>query len=276
MPTYVIGDVQGCLTELEELLTLFNFDPTQDFLWFCGDLVNRGPDSLGVLRFIKNQLGANANAILGNHDLHLLAVYYGAKKLKAKDTLKKVIKADDCAELCEWLRHRSLIHYETQSNNLIVHAGIPPQWNLPEALQYAEEVETILQSEQCTAFFMHMYGNEPASWDPTLTGWPRLRYITNALTRMRYCSPDGAQLHFDQKGPLGSQSKNLHPWFQLPRHLAADIDIIFGHWAALNGHTGVAHIKSIDTGCVWGNRLTALRLEDDIRFQVSARKRYVT
>ena len=190
MSTYVIGDVQGCLRELEALLRLVDFDEGRDRLWFTGDLVNRGPDSLGVLRFVRG-LGDAATVVLGNHDLHLLACAAGVRPPHRKDTLSAVFEAPDREELLHWLRHRSLLHFDADSGYLMVHAGLPPQWTAAQARQYAAELEGVLRADDNGTFFSHMYGNEPTRWSDSLAGMDRLRFITNCLTRLRYCDADG-------------------------------------------------------------------------------------
>jgi bis(5'-nucleosyl)-tetraphosphatase (symmetrical) len=187
---YAIGDIQGCFHELQHLLTQLRFDPAQDRLWFAGDLVNRGPHSLETLRFVRN-LGPAALTVLGNHDLHLLAVASVPSKLKAKDTLHPILDATDRDELLDWLRHQPLLHHDTDLGYTLVHAGLPPQWDLKQAQQCAHEVETQLRSANYADFFSHMYGDEPTQWSDTLTRWDRLRFITNCFTRLRYCDAEG-------------------------------------------------------------------------------------
>lgn len=266
MSHYSIGDVQGCFTELSALLKKINFNPNQDVLWFVGDLVNRGSQSLEVLRLIKS-LGNAAVVVLGNHDLHLLAAASGQRKVTISDTFDDILNAPDREELCEWLRHRPLLHHDPVLGYTMMHAGLPPQWTLEQALQYAHEVETILRSAQYPQFFAHMYGNDPNQWSDTLTGWPRLRLITNYLARMRFCDSNGTLNLSDEsftKAPPG-----YFPWFKVPNRVNKNLKIIFGHWAALNGKTDEPNVYALDTGCIWGKCLTAMRLEDGEHFSVS-------
>lgn len=265
MSTYVIGDVQGCFKPLKQLLTRVGFQPNQDNLWLVGDIVNRGPDSLAVLRFLRN-LPKTPVIVLGNHDLHLLAVHSGQVQLRAKDTIQAVLEAPDGDELCDWLRHFPLTHYDEAQKYLLVHAGLPPQWQIEEACQYAHEVELVLRSEKAKDFFAHMYGSEPTVWSDQLTGYDRLRFIVNALTRIRFCTAEG-ELDFSFTGKVGSQDRRFQPWFTIASRASKDKKIIFGHWAALQGYLG-ANLFGIDSGCVWGNCLTALRLEDQKLFHV--------
>lgn len=272
MSTYAIGDVQGCFSELMLLLKKINFNSAKDRLWFVGDLVNRGLKSLKVLRFVKN-LGDKCIVVLGNHDLHLLAVVYGDQQYSDEDTFVDVLDADDKDELLFWLRSQKLCHHDEKLNFVMTHAGIPPQWDLVTAQKCSCEVEQVLQSDQHVEFFKYMYGNQPDRWDNGLFGWDRYRYITNALTRMRYCDSEG-RLDLTEKGPLKSAPDDLMPWYELLNPAWQKINIVFGHWAALMGKSNQIHIGenifAIDTGCCWGNKLTALRLEDQQLFQVDA------
>lgn len=260
MATYAIGDVQGCYTELQSLLKKCQFDPKHDVLWFCGDLVNRGPDSLSVLRFIK-ELGESAITVLGNHDLHLLALHAGVTHTSPSDTLDDVLNAPDCDELCDWLRQQKILHHDTDLKLTLVHAGLIPHWSIDDALNYAHELEMCLRGPDTLNFLKHMYGNQPDRWSNDLAGWSRLRFICNVFTRLRYCTPDG-QLDLTHKGPLGSQPDTLIPWFAIPERASREDTIIFGHWASLLGQTQQAKAICLDTGCIWGHALTALRLED--------------
>lgn len=266
MATYAIGDVQGCNAALQKLVKHINFNPDQDRLWFTGDLVNRGSHSLEVLRFVK-QLGDSQRTVLGNHDLHLLACAYDQHPGYKEDTFYDVLNAPDKQELINWLRHQPLFHYDKELNFVLVHAGIAPSWDLKKALTLAKEVETVLQGKDIIQFLAHMYGNEPDYWDDNLTGWNRLRAITNCLTRIRFCYPNG-HLELSEKGPAQEPKKQLVPWFRSPHRINADLKIIFGHWAALGGITNTPNVYSLDTGCVWGFKLTAMRLEDGKRFRV--------
>ncbi len=270
MGTYAIGDIQGCFSALEKLLTHIQFDPKKDTLWFTGDLVNRGPESLEALRFVK-QLGPKHHTVLGNHDLHLLAVASGAHAGWAEDTLSDILAAPDRDELLTWLRQQPLLYHDAQQEFVMVHAGLASNWNLDTAKKLAREVETILQSNKATEFFHHMYGNQPDQWDPTLKDFDRLRCITNYFTRSRFCYPDG-RLELKNKGTLDSHPQNLVPWFQVPNRANAALKIIFGHWAALGGVTNTPNTFALDTGCVWGFSLTAMRLEDGKRFSVGCER----
>jgi bis(5'-nucleosyl)-tetraphosphatase (symmetrical) len=264
MATYVIGDLQGCLTPLIQLLEQINYHPEQDKLWFAGDLINRGEESLETLRFIKS-LGNNATIVLGNHDLHLLAVSHGYGKLKRGDTLAEILTAGDRDDLMDWLRNQPLLHYDEQLNTVMTHAGIPPCWNLKKAQTLAKEVEDKLKSDSVDDFFSTMYGNKPDQWSDDLTGLDRLRAITNYLTRMRFCD-ENSKLDLESKEGINTATKGYAPWFNYPTKVPEDCHIVFGHWAALEGKTQKERIHALDTGCVWGGSLTALRLEDRQRF----------
>lgn len=258
MAVYAIGDIQGCFHELQLLLTQLRFDPSQDRLWFAGDLVNRGPRSLETLRFVRN-LGPAALSVLGNHDLHLLAVAHQASPLKSKDTLQPILDAPDRDGLLDWLRHRPLLHHDSALGYTLVHAGLPPQWDLALAQRCAREVETQLRGADYADYFGHMYGDEPSLWSESLSGWERLRFITNCLTRLRYCDKEG-RLALAHKGAPGSQPPGLLPWFE-HRHRRSRVQkILFGHWSTL-GERNDAGIYPLDSGCLWGGKLTALRLD---------------
>ena len=264
MATYVIGDLQGCLPQLIQLLEQINYHPEQDNLWFAGDLINRGPASLETLRFIKS-LGNNATVVLGNHDLHLLAVAHGHGELKRKDTLAEILTASDRDDLIHWLRQQPLCHYDSQLNAVMTHAGIPPCWDLDKTLALAKEVEDTLKSDSANDFFAAMYGNTPDTWQDNLTGTDRLRTITNYLTRMRFCD-SASKLDLKSKEGVGTASEGYAPWFNYPTQVPEHCHIVFGHWAAIEGITQQTRIHALDTGCVWGESLTALRLEDRQRF----------
>lgn len=263
MNTYAIGDLQGCHTPLLRLLDAIRFDPGQDRLWFVGDLVNRGPDSLDVLRFVKG-LGASAVSVLGNHDLHLLAVAEGLGRPHRGDTLDAVLAAPDRDELLHWLRHRPLAWRDGEF--LLVHAGVLPQWSVSDVLRLAAEAEAALSAADYRLFLARMYGNEPRAWDESLTGIERLRVIVNALTRLRYCSALG-EMEFHHKGAPGTQAPGWLPWFDVPHRKSRDATVIIGHWSTL----GLVHrqdLIALDTGCLWGGKLTAVRLADRQVFQV--------
>jgi bis(5'-nucleosyl)-tetraphosphatase (symmetrical) len=271
MATYAIGDVQGCYDELRRLLDQVRFDPHADRLWFAGDLVNRGPYSLQTLRFVKS-LGERAVTVLGNHDLHLLAVAHGGRPGR-RDTLDEVLRADDRDELLDWLRRQPLLHAPEGSPYALLHAGLPPQWTLANACRYAREVETRLSSDDYVDFLTHMYGDEPHRWNVLLRGMSRLRFIVNCFTRLRYCRRDGS-MELKEKGAPGSQPKDLVPWFMAPRRRSADTILICGHWSTLGRvHWPEHKVYGLDTGCVWGQRLTALRLEDGSLHSVRCERR---
>ncbi len=255
MAVYAIGDVQGCFRELQFLLDKLQFDPSADQLWFTGDLVNRGPRSLETLRFVRS-LGEAAVTVLGNHDLHLLAVAHELSRIKPQDTFGDVLGAFDREELLAWLRRRPLLHHG--EGFYLIHAGLPPQWCISEAVQYAAEVAACLQGEDYRELLEHMYGDQPDLWSDSLQGWPRLRFITNCLTRLRYCETNG-RVEFQQKGPPGSQPPHLLPWFAVPGRRSAGANIVFGHWSTL-GFYRERGVYCVDTGCLWGGELTALRL----------------
>lgn len=264
MATYAIGDVQACYDELQSLLASIQFDSTKDTLWFTGDLVNRGPHSLLTLRLIKS---LNPIVVLGNHDLHLLACFYAKQKLNKGDTLDDILSASDADELCHWLRHQPLIHLD---KFCLVHAGIPPQWSLEQAKMHALEVETLLQSEAHIDFYKHMYGNTPLQWDAHLEQWDRFRMITNYFTRMRFCNEYG-DLDLENKGQIDTAPTGFRPWFEHPNRQTKNNGIIFGHWAALEGKTTQENAIGLDTGCVWGNKLTAFCLDTKQFFSVPAK-----
>jgi bis(5'-nucleosyl)-tetraphosphatase (symmetrical) len=264
MATYAIGDLQGCFLPLARLLNHIQFDAKKDIVWFTGDLVNRGPQSLETLRFVKN-LGGAQQTVLGNHDLHLLALAHSDKRSQKESSLDSILSAPDRDELIHWLRQQPILHHDSPLGWTLVHAGFPPSWDLATAKRLANEVETVLRGDQRFEYFDHMYGNEPNLWSEKLTGWDRLRCITNCFTRIRFCNADGS-LDLIAKG---ENQPDLIPWFCFPDRLSQDLPIVFGHWAAINGVTGTPNAQAADTGCVWGNRLTAIRLEDSVRFSVS-------
>lgn len=259
MSTYVVGDIQGCFKQLEALLTRVNFDPKHDCLWAAGDLVNRGPDNLGVLRLIKN-LGNSARVVLGNHDLHLLAVSVGARKVNYKDTIDDVLNAEDREPLLKWLRQQPLLH--RQGPWVMSHAGVPHIWSTDEAAELAQEVQDALQSWQYRDYLESMYGDTPSAWSPRLKGMDRLRVITNYFTRMRFISING-ELDLKTKEGTDQAPAGVRPWFVFPRKTPDQQQrFLFGHWAALEGKTGREGFHALDTGCVWGGRLTMMCLED--------------
>lgn len=264
MSTYVVGDLQGCLQPLLSVLEQVNFDRNRDTLWCTGDLINRGPESLATLRFIY-QLGSACVTVLGNHDLHLLAVAFAQAPQKKSDTLQEIIDAPDALELLHWLRHQPLIHH--QHHFTLVHAGLAPQWTIQQALTYANEVESCLQSNDFIPFLQQMYGNTPAQWHDELTGIERLRCIVNYCTRMRFCYPDGSLDLGNKKAPKDA-NQNTQAWFTLPNRVNANDNILFGHWASLACNTlNTSHIFPLDSGCVWGESLTLFRLDDQQFFR---------
>ncbi|MEY3808404.1 MAG: hypothetical protein RI893_1380 [Pseudomonadota bacterium] len=264
MAIYAIGDIQGCFDELLRLLDTISFNEHTDQLWFAGDLVNRGPKSLETLRFVKS-LGDSAITVLGNHDLHLLAASCAPKIANKKDSLLPILEAPDRDELIHWLRHRPLFHFN--DDFCLVHAGLPPQWDLKKTKKMALLAEQALKALDYQEFLKQMYGNKPNIWSSDLKGVEKLRFIINCLTRMRYCDING-RLDFVQSGPLGSQPKNLVPWFLAPKRKSANMRIIFGHWSSLGYYEG-PNCYAIDTGCLWGGQLTALKLGEPVqRFSI--------
>lgn len=264
MATYAIGDIQGCYESLQCLLEKIAFNPELDKLWLVGDLINRGPDSLATLRFLYS-IRDSVEFVLGNHDLHFIAVAYGLRKQGQNDTLDPLLNAPDCQQLIDWLIQGKLLHTDETLGFTMVHAGIPPIWSLHQAQAHAREVEAVLQSRYCHDFLRNMYGNQPNRWKNKLVGMERLRLITNYFTRMRFCSDEG-MLEFDTKENMASAPLGFAPWFSLPQRKTANDKIIFGHWAALEGKTNTPNVYALDTGCVWGGSLSALRLEDQQLF----------
>ena len=258
MAVYVVGDVQGCYEPLRRLLDEIHFDPSQDFLWSVGDIVNRGPHSLETLQFFKS-LGDRAVVVLGNHDLHFLAVALGLTHARRADTLDEMLAAPNREELVEWLIQRPLMHVDAQRNIALLHAGLPPQWDIPFALRCAREVEGVIRGPQRLEFFRHMYGDEPKQWLPELQGLPRYRFIANCLTRLRYCDNNGV-LGLSYKGPLGSQPAPFQAWFEIPWRASRGTNIVFGHWSAL-GRYAKDGVYCLDSGCLWGGELTLLRVD---------------
>ncbi|HXX73577.1 MAG TPA: symmetrical bis(5'-nucleosyl)-tetraphosphatase [Nitrospiraceae bacterium] len=263
MATYAIGDVQGCATQLRQLVDHINFDPTTDRLWFVGDLVNRGPASLAVLRFIKN-LGSGARVVLGNHDLFLLAVAEGVVPLRRKDTIQDVLAAEDRPELLEWLRRQPFHHRE--GSYLMIHAGILPQWTIDETVRLAREVESVLSGPNYRALLETLFTGLTPRWDPSLDGDERSASIARVLTKLRTCSPTGDLSGFS--GPPDQAPAGYLPWFRHPHRRQTDITVVCGHWAALGLHVE-ENLIVLDSGCVWGNRLSAIRLDNRQIYQVS-------
>jgi bis(5'-nucleosyl)-tetraphosphatase (symmetrical) len=254
---YAIGDLQGCVEELRALLARLKFSADRDRLWFVGDIVNRGPDSLATLRLVR-ALGDNAVVVLGNHDLHLLAVAHGAQRRRRSDTLDAVLAAPDCDALLEWLQLRPLAHLE--GSDLMVHAGVVPQWTAAGTVALAAEVAGALRRAP-RKLFEHMYGDEPERWDERLAGAERLRFIINVLTRLRLCTADG-RVDISIKGPPPPPPSLLRPWFEHPQRASRDVRVIFGHWSAL-GLVERPGVLGLDSGCVWGGSLTAANLDSD-------------
>ncbi len=268
MPTYVIGDVQGCLHAFLELIAAIDYDPRRDRLWFTGDLVNRGEDSIGMLRWCMAH-DEGIVAILGNHDLHLLAVAEGFVPPHKKDTLTEILEAPDRDEVLEWLRRRPMLHRE--GDWLMVHAGLMPAWTPQQAQSLARELEDVLRGKGYRDFLRGMYGNEPRHWSEALSGQDRLRLIANAMTRMRFLHPDGG-LEFLHKCAPAEAPPGLIPWFDMPGRLSRDVRVVFGHWSTLGLYVR-DDVVALDTGCLWGGRLTALRIEDGRLFQVGCQPR---
>jgi bis(5'-nucleosyl)-tetraphosphatase (symmetrical) len=265
MAIYAIGDVQGCFSALERLVRQLQFNPLKDRLWFVGDLVNRGPDSATVLRYIR-ALGDATVTVLGNHDLHLLAVGTGCVQPREKDTFRDVLTAPDCDDLLEWLRHQPLLYRE--ADFALIHAGLLPQWSVKDADTYAKEVQTILGSTDYRSFLTALYDDKRARrWSSGMTGMDRLVVITKVLTRLRICTVEG-RMDLSFKRPPEQAPSGYLPWFQVPNRLNTDATIFFGHWAALGLHIQ-DNVIGLDSGCVWGRQLTAVRLDDRQVFQVS-------
>jgi bis(5'-nucleosyl)-tetraphosphatase (symmetrical) len=258
MPTYAIGDVQGCFDELKQLLDRFGFRKEKDRLWFVGDLVNRGPESLETLRFVK-ALQNRAVAVLGNHDLHLVTQHEGFERTRKDDTFDPVLRAPDRKALVDWLRTRPMMHVE--GSYAMVHAGLLPQWSIAKAVSLGKEVETALARPDYRKFLKSMYGSKPDQWSDSLTGWDRLRVIVNAMTRLRFCTPQG-RMDLEAKGR--TPPPGYVPWYELRKDREA---IVCGHWSAL-GLKLTEKLAALDSGCVWGGKLSALRLEDRALFQV--------
>lgn len=269
MTTYAIGDLHGCHAEFVTLLEQLNFNPTRDTLWLVGDLINRGPGSLACLREVY-ALGSAARSVLGNHDFHLLVVARGGGKLKKNDTLNDILSAPDRDALLDWLQSLPLSIFE--HNTLMTHAGLLPQWSASQAETLGREVQAALTSETSGQFLTQLFGNQPDTWRDDLDGMDRLRLIVNVLTRMRFIDSQG-RLDFASKEGLDSAPEGFLPWFQYPR--TDDIQLLFGHWAALEGKTPQARVpvEGLDTGCVWGGRLTALNLDSGKRVSVASCQR---
>lgn len=264
MSTYAIGDVQGCAKTFSTLLETLQFNPSKDRLWLAGDLVNRGPNSLSVLRYIYDNRAA-IDIVLGNHDLHLLAVASGAVESRPDDTIDDILNASDKEKLLHWLRQQPLFH--KKEGYAMVHAGLLPSWDLSTVQRLSAEIETILKSDSYAELFLNMKGNEPARWNDNLTSWSRYRFIINALTRMRSCIT-ADEIDLTYKGLYENIPRNSHAWFDLPMKMSPEITLIFGHWSAL-GLYQKANVICLDSGCIWGGPLTAYCLETQQITQVA-------
>ncbi|HVI78785.1 MAG TPA: symmetrical bis(5'-nucleosyl)-tetraphosphatase [Candidatus Acidoferrum sp.] len=268
MAIFAIGDLQGCYSPFRRLLDQIRFDAGTDRLWLVGDIINRGPDSLATLRFVKG-LGNAALMVLGNHDLHLLMVAEGCAGLRRNDTLDDILAAPDRQELLDWLRWREILHVE--GNQVLVHAGLLPSWSVSKASSLARIVEDNLRGTNFQQFCVNMYGDQPDRWSDALEGYEQLRVIINAMTRMRLCTPDG-KMDFSHKGPAKDAPPGYLPWFEVPGRASSEATIICGHWSAL-GLRLQENLIALDTGCLWGGSLTAVRLEDRKVFQVACAAR---
>jgi len=257
MAVYAIGDLQGCLDPLRRLLDKIRFEPATDTVWFAGDLVNRGPQSLEVLRFARGL--PNVVTVLGNHDLHLLAVASGQAPAKKLDTFDAILAADDRDMLLAWLRQRPLLHHDAALGYTLVHAAMLPQWDLVTATRLAREAEAFIARSDRNELFTHMYGDTPDHWHEQLAGWARLRVIINAFTRLRYCDREG-RMDLRPKGRPGTQPPHLLPWFQVPERRSLGLRVVFGHWSTL-GVWKSDGVIGLDSGCLWGGQLTAVRLD---------------
>ncbi|MBL4572194.1 MAG: symmetrical bis(5'-nucleosyl)-tetraphosphatase [Gammaproteobacteria bacterium] len=258
MTTYAIGDIQGCYDPLRRLLDAVKFDPSNDQVWFVGDLINRGPKSLETLNFIIS-LGDSARSILGNHECHFLAIAYGHMQPHKIDTCSDIINSPNAQELIDWVRSRPFFYADKTLGYSMVHAGLPPQWSIEDAKRYASEIEDVFRGDRLGSFLAKMYGDQPNQWDENLSGMDRLRFITNCFTRLRFCDLEG-RLNFNEKGAIGSQDEGLVPWFEVPGRKTADEKILFGHWSTI----GLNHSSKticLDSGCLWGGLLSALTLD---------------
>lgn len=275
--TYAIGDVQGCFDDLLRLLEKLDFDPDIDRLWFTGDLVNRGPNSLELLRFVRG-LGSAAISVLGNHDLHLLAVAAGSVRIRKKDTIAEILDAPDCEELLFWLRHQPVLHHNETLGFTMIHAGLPPQWDLQQAQACARELETVLQNFGYEDLFLHLQGDGPLSWREDLEGWERLRFITNCFTQLRWCDAGGRIDFLGKRRVASAKKKRSRPWFEIQHRASKPLWILFGHWAKLvvaPPARGEAGVIPLDTGCANGGRFTAFRLEDWQYFRLKCKNKAV-
>ena len=257
MAVYAIGDIQGCFSELEQLLTSINFSANTDQLWFVGDLVNRGPQSLETIQFVRT-LGDTAKCVLGNHDIHLIACHAGVQTCKPSSSLNQILQHHQADEMIDWLRFQPLLYHDSHLDWLMVHAGLIPQWDLATAKSCAKEIESQLKSDNYIDFLRHAYGDTPNQWHSELSEQDRWRVSLNAFTRLRFCDKQG-RMNFSYKGQMGKQDKHLFAWFDVPRQ-SEDLNIIFGHWSAL-GLKQSPNLLGLDTGCLWGSQLTAARID---------------
>jgi bis(5'-nucleosyl)-tetraphosphatase (symmetrical) len=264
MATYVIGDLQGCFEPLQRLLKHIKFSAEKDQLWFCGDLVARGPQSLQCLQFVR-QLGPAAVTVLGNHDLHLIACYYGISDVKRQDLLQPLFESSELDEMIGWLCQQPLLHVSDDKRHMVVHAGLAPQWSVEQAISMTQEVQQQLRNDPLP-LLKNMYGNKPDRLQDVATEQQRWRFTINSCTRMRFCRQDGS-LELKEKGHPRNQT-TLVPWYEFWRGKLQP-ELFFGHWAALNGYSPISNIHALDTGCVWGNALTAYCIETRQRFSVA-------
>jgi bis(5'-nucleosyl)-tetraphosphatase (symmetrical) len=259
MTRYAVGDLQGCFAPLRKLLDQVRFDPERDELWSVGDIVNRGPESLACLRFLAG-LGDRARVVLGNHDLHLLAVANGIRPLKRGDTLREILDAPDCAELLGWVQNQPLLYSSPDDDYTLVHAGLAPQWSLADAKRLAAEVGAVLRGPDHLQLLRNMYGDQPDRWSESLRGVERWRVVINYMTRMRFCTPEG-QLEFASKEGPEDAPPGFLPWFDVPGRKSAGHTLIVGHWASLMGRANRSDVIALDTGCVWGQQLSLFNME---------------
>lgn len=259
MPTYAIGDIQGCYAEFRALLDAIEFDPQHDELWLVGDLVNRGPASLEVMQLVMS-FGDSVVTVLGNHDLHFLCIYYGGHKPNQGDTFDALLDAPEIAEIADWFREQRFFYRDDRLGYAMVHAGLPPDWSFETADAYSDELMAVIRGKRFESYFSELYGNEPDVWSNAHSGMERWRVLTNYFTRMRLVD-DNYRMDFDHKGSLEDAPPGWRPWYELTAPALDGERLLFGHWAALEGHTGYDNIIGLDTGCVWGRTLTALCLE---------------
>ena len=270
MATYAVGDIQGCYAEFAALLDEVTFDKRRDALWLLGDLINRGPDSLAVMECVMG-LGDRVTTVLGNHDLHFLAIWYGGHPVRSTDTFTDLLAAPEASAAAEWLRRQPFFHHDPSLGCAMVHAGLAPDWSFADAQAASDELMGVLQGPDYKAYFRDLYGDRPNKLNRDLTGMDRWRILTNCFTRMRLIDAQGA-LNFSHKGALSEAPADCRPWYELTNGIPAGQRLVFGHWAALEGHTGQRNVIALDTGCVWGRSLTALCLENGERVVIPAIK----